>query len=177
MQAHWYAAYTIPRYEKRVQDELLRKGLEVYLPVQKVFRQWSDRIKKIEVPLFPSYIFIHGSEIDREHAIRTKGIMKFVSFEGKPARVSERDIDTIRKLENEEVEVEHHLVEGSKVRIIRGPLAGFEGILFSKKGKCRFGVRIDTIRQSLSLEVPVSCLEEVQGQSSVRYANTIAVSD
>jgi transcription antitermination factor NusG len=157
----WYAAYTIPRYEKKVHDELRRKQVEVYLPVQKVFKQWSDRIKKAEVPLFPSYIFVRGSAAERQNALHTKGVLKFVSFEGAPAKVSERDINAIRKLENEELEVEHNLIEGAAVRIIRGPLAGFEGTLFSRKGKSRFGVRIETIRQSISLEVPVAYMEPI----------------
>lgn len=164
-ESYWYAAYTIPRYEKKVHDELVKKHIEVYLPVQKVYRQWSDRVKKTNVPLFPSYIFIKGSEVERESTLRTKGVLKFVSFDGKPARVCGRDIDSIKRLENEELEVEQGLIEGSLVRIIRGALAGFEGVLFSKKGKYRFGVRIDTINQSLSLEVPISFLEEVYDTS------------
>ena len=166
-QSYWYAAYTIPKYEKKVRDELVKKQVEVYLPVQKVYRQWSDRVKKTEVPLFPSYIFVKGSESDRQNTLRTKGVLKFVSFDGRPAKVCDRDIDSIKKLENEELDVEPGLIEGSLVRIIRGPLAGFEGVLFSKKGKYRFGVRINTIKQSLSLEVPVSFLEEVHNTSAI----------
>jgi transcription antitermination factor NusG len=165
LQSFWYAAYTIPRYEKKVHEELIRKQVEVYLPVQKVYRQWTDRVKKTEVPLFPSYIFIKGSESDRQNTLHTKGVLKFVSFDGRPAKVSDRDINSIKRLENEEVEVEQGLIEGSKVRIIRGPLAGFEGTLFSKRGKYRFGVHINTIQQSLSLEVPISFLEEIHAAS------------
>lgn len=160
--ANWYAAYTIPRFEKKVRDELVKKHIEVYLPVQQVYRQWSDRVKKTEIPLFPSYIFIKGTEIDRQNALRTKGILKFVSFGGKPAQVGDRDINSIRKLENLELEVEHDLVTGDTVRIIRGPLAGIQGTLFSKKGKHRFSVRIDAIRQSLSLEVPITYMENIK---------------
>jgi transcription antitermination factor NusG len=160
-ESYWYVAHTVPRYEKKVHDELVKKQVEVYLPVQKVYRQWSDRVKKIDVPLFPSYVFIKGSESDKQSTLRTKGVLRFVSFGGKPAQVCDRDINAIKKLENEVLEVEQGLVEGSLVRIIRGPLAGFEGVLFSKKGKYRFGVRIDTIKHSLSLEVPITILEEL----------------
>jgi transcription antitermination factor NusG len=171
-ESHWYVAHTIPRYEKKVHDELVKKQVEVYLPVQKVYRQWSDRVKKIDVPLFPSYVFIKGSESDKQSTLRTKGVLTFVSFDGKPAQVCDRDINSIKKLENEVLEVEQGLVEGSLVRIIRGPLAGFEGVLFSKKGKYRFGVRIDTINHSLSLEVPISILDEVHGASIIDHAKT-----
>src|SRR5690606_28796677 len=138
-----------------------KKNVEVYLPVQKVYRQWSDRVKKTEIPLFPSYIFIKGAENDRQQALRTRGVLKFVSFDGKPARVCDRDIDFIKKLENLDLEVEHDLVVGNSVRIIRGRLAGFEERLFSKKGRHRFAVRIETIGQSLSLEVPITYMENV----------------
>jgi transcription antitermination factor NusG len=171
-ESYWYVAHTIPRYEKKVYNELVKKQVEVYLPVQKVYRQWSDRVKKIEVPLFPSYVFIKGSEPNRQSTLRTKGVLTFVSFDGKPAQVCDRDINIIKNLENEALEVEQGLVEGSLVRIIRGPLAGFEGILFSKKGKHRFGVRIDTINHSLSLEVPISILDEIHDTSIIDHANT-----
>jgi transcription antitermination factor NusG len=164
---HWYAAYTIPKFEKKVHDELAKKEIEVYLPVQKVYRQWSDRVKKCEVPLFPNYIFVKGSESDRQKAVRTKGLLKFVSFDGRPATVCDEDINCIKKLQNEELEVEPGFVEGSMVRIIRGPLAGFEGTLFSKKGKYRFSVKIETIRQSLSLEVPVTYMEQIHAPSTI----------
>ncbi len=161
LQLNWYAAYTIPKFEKKVHAELVKRHIEAYLPLQIVFRQWSDRIKKIEAPLFPNYIFIKTSDFHRHNAISAKGILRYVSFDGKPAKISDRDIDTMKKLENENPEVEPKLIEGTMVRIIRGPLAGFEGRLFSKRGKCRFGICIDAIKQSLSLEVPAAYIEEI----------------
>ncbi len=160
-QTNWYAAYTLPKFEKRAYSELVRKKVEVYLPIQKVFKQWSDRVKKLDVPLFPNYIFVKSTEFDVKSAIRTKGILRFVSFEGKPAVIADRDIAAIKKLEGENPEVEQNLVEGSSVRIIRGPLAGFEGKLFSKKGKVRFAVHVESLGHSLSLEVPAFYLEQI----------------
>ncbi len=58
----WYAAYTMPKFEKRIYGELVKKNVEAYLPVQQVFRQWSDRVKKIELPLFPNYIFVRNQQ-------------------------------------------------------------------------------------------------------------------
>jgi transcription antitermination factor NusG len=159
-QVQWYAAYTFPKFEKKVHLELVRRNIEVYLPLQKVFRQWSDRIKKIEVPLFPNYIFIKTADFERRDLVRIHGISNFVSFESKPAKISDEDIATIKKLESENLEVEHTLVEGTLVKVIRGPLAGLRGRLYSRKGKFRFGVRIDTIKQSLSVEIPAAYLEK-----------------
>jgi len=157
----WYAAYTMPKFEKRIYGELIKRNVEAYLPVQQVFRQWSDRVKKIELPLFPNYIFVRNQQCNASRAIQTRGILRFVSFDGRPATISEENIAIIKKLESEELEVEPNLVEGAAVRIIRGPLAGFQGKLFSKKGRSRFGVHIDSIGQSLSLEVPAQYLERM----------------
>lgn len=156
----WYAAYTFPKFEKKVHDELMKRNVEAYLPLQKVFRQWSDRVKKMEVPLFPNYIFIKTTDFDRRDLVAINGILNFVCFESKPARISDDDIAIIKKLESENLEVEPNLIEGTWVKVIRGPLAGLKGMLYAKKGKFRFGVRIDTIKQSLSVEIPAAYLEE-----------------
>lgn len=156
----WYAAYTFPKFEKKVHIELVRRNVEAYLPLQKVSRQWSDRIKKLEVPLFPNYVFIKTSDFERRELVTIHGLSYFVSFECRPATISDEDIATIKKLESESLEVESTLVEGTLVKVIRGPLAGLRGRLYVRKGKCRFGVRIDTINQSLSVEIPAAYLEE-----------------
>ncbi len=161
IQTGWYTAYTLPNFEKKVHSELHKRNIEAYLPLQLVFRQWSDRVKKMEVPLFKNYIFIKSSSSTRRDLFDIKGILKFIGCEGQPTVISDDDIIKIKKLENENLEVEPNLVEGTRVRIIRGPLAGMEGKLYSKKGKYRFGIHINTIKQSLSLEVPAMYLEEV----------------
>ena len=159
-QLQWYAAYTFPKFEKKVHLELINRNVEAYLPLQKVFRQWSDRIKKIEVPLFPNYIFIKTEDVESRELVRIHGISNFVSFEKKPATISDEDITIIRKLESENLEVEPSLVEGTLVKVIRGPLAGLRGRLYSRKGKFRFGVRVDMIKQSLSVEIPAAYVEK-----------------
>jgi transcription antitermination factor NusG len=168
----WYTAYTLPKFEKKVSAELSKRNIEAYLPLQKVVRQWSDRVKKIEVPLFPNYIFIKTTELNRREAISVRGICKFVSFDGRPAVIADEDISAIKKLSNENPEVEANLIEGSNVRIMRGPLAGLTGVLYSKKGKNRFGLRIETIKQTLSLEVPVSFLEEITSATFNEFRDT-----
>ena len=156
----WYAAYTFGKFEKKIYTELLKRNVEAYLPLQKVFRQWSDRVKRIEAPLFPNYIFIKTTDFERRDLTFIHGISNFVSFENRPAKISDDDIAAIKKLESENIEVESNLVEGTLVKVIRGPLAGLQGRLYSRKGKFRFGVRIDAIKQSLSVEIPAAYLEE-----------------
>ena len=160
IQSNWYTACTLPNYEKKVNAELLKRGYESYLPVQTVHRRWSDRIKKLEVPLFPHYIFIKTTANGRRESAGITGLLKFITFEGKPAIISEDEIRAIQQLERHDPEVESELVEGSKVRIIRGPLAGLRGILFFKKRKNRFAVIIEGIQQTLAIEVNCSYLIE-----------------
>lgn len=155
----WYTVYTLPKFEKKINAELGKRNIEAYVPLQKVFRKWSDRIKLMEVPLFPNYVFIKAAAAERLRTVDVRGICNFVSFDGRPACISDDDILTIRRLESQTLEVESKLVSGDPVRIIRGPLAGLRGVLFSKKGKERVGVRIETIKETLSLEVPCAYLE------------------
>jgi transcription antitermination factor NusG len=158
---NWYTAYTLPNFEKKVRDELELRSVESYLPLQVAYKQWSDRVKKVQVPLFRNYVFVKSMECSRPDAFKVKGILKFVGFDGRPALISEEDINIIKRLENESLEVEPTLVEGTRVKIIRGHLAGLEGRLYAKKGKQRFCVHIGTIQQSLSLEIPGSYLSKV----------------
>jgi len=158
--ANWYTIYTFPRFEKKVCSELNDRKIEAYLPLQKVFRKWSDRMKMVEIPLFPSYVFVKTTDAYQLKSTSIKGICKFVSFDGKAAKVSDNDISTIKRLENEQLEVESGLIQGSRVRIIRGPLAGLKGTLFTKNGKERIGVRVETVQETLSLEVSSVFLEK-----------------
>ena len=81
----WYAIYTRPRWEKKVNHLLLQKGVESYCPLNKVRRKWSDRIKIIEEPLFKSYVFVKVAESDRTEIRMTDGVINFVYWNGKPA--------------------------------------------------------------------------------------------
>jgi transcription antitermination factor NusG len=158
---HWYAAYTLPNYEKRVLSLLEKKNFNVYLPLQKVVRQWSDRKKQLQVPLFPSYIFINMAEAQRFEICNVSGISRLISQGGKPVIVKEWEIDTIRLLENERLEVEQEIIEGDDVKIIEGPFAGLKGKIFVKKGRERFCVRLNSFNQSLSLELSIASILKV----------------
>ena len=72
---NWWALYTKPRHEKKAKLEIEKKGITVYLPLNRVLRQWSDRKKWIEEPLFPGYIFIHGDAVERHQAVQSNGVV------------------------------------------------------------------------------------------------------
>lgn len=95
-QNNWYAVYTKPRWEKKVFRLLTDKGLEAYCPLNRVKKQWSDRMKWVEEPLFKSYVFVKvgGEELSKVRAVN--GVVNFVYWLGKPAVVKQKEIEIIR---------------------------------------------------------------------------------
>ena len=138
MSQKWYALYTRPRWEKKVNNLLLQKGIEVYCPLNKVRRKWSDRIKTVEEPLFKSYVFVKVSDEDRTKVRMTDGVVNFVYWEGKPAIIKEKEIQTIKRFldEHENVEVvKIDLNEGDRVQVVAGPMMDQEGKVLEVKNK------------------------------------------
>jgi transcription antitermination factor NusG len=105
--AKWFAIYTKPRWEKKVNQLLTDKGVECYCPLNKVKRKWSDRTKTVEEPLFKSYVFVKVTEEERTKVRLTNGVVNFVYWNGKPAVVREKEIQTIKLFldEHENVQV------------------------------------------------------------------------
>ena len=103
----WYVVYTKPRWEKKVNTLLNGKGVECYCPLNRVKRKWTDRIKTIEEPLFKSYVFVKVEDSDRSLVRLTNGVINFVYWNGKPAIVKEKEIQTIKRFldEHENVQV------------------------------------------------------------------------
>lgn len=155
MEVHWYTLYTRSRYEKKVDILLKQKGIETYLPLRKVLRQWSDRRKWVEEPLFRCYVFVHVNEKDRIRALETPGVVRTVSFQGKPAIVRDEEIENIRRILKEIPDVEScsPLSIGQWVKVIRGPLFGLVGRVEEIRGSYRLVIAIDSIGQALRLNI------------------------
>ena len=107
MNRKWFALYTKPRWEKKVNQLLNQKGVECYCPLNRVKRKWTDRIKTIEEPLFKSYVFVKVDDTERTKVRLTNGVINFVYWNGKPAIVKEKEIQTIKRFldEHEAVQV------------------------------------------------------------------------
>lgn len=151
----WYALYTRSRHEKKVDLQLRDKGIESYLPTQKILRRWSDRKKWVEEPLFRCYVFIHTNHRDRLRALQVYGAVRIVMFSGKPAVVRDEEIENIRRILREAPEIEActPLYVGDVVEIVYGPLAGLCGRLEEIRGERRLVVTINSIRQALRFNV------------------------
>lgn len=93
---NWYVVYTKPKWEKKVAEKLNQIGIECYCPVITQIKQWSDRKKKVEVPLFNSYIFVHLIEKDRNSVFQIAGVVRYLYWLGKPAIVRDEEIEAIK---------------------------------------------------------------------------------
>jgi len=160
---NWYLLYTAPRAEKKTQLELNKKGYKTFLPLQKTLKNWSDRKKWVESPLFNGYIFIETIlEKNYTNILNTKGVVRFVSFGNKPVIVMQRELNLIEKIlgfaENLEVTSEIFTL-GQKVEVTSGTLMGTKGILVQKNGKKHFMIEIESISQKVLLNIPLKMLK------------------
>lgn len=143
----WLAVYTRPRWEKKVNKLLSDKGVENYCPLNKVKRKWSDRIKTVEEPLFKSYVFVKVNEKDKTEVRMTPGVINFVYWQGKPAVIKEKEIQTIKKFLSEYDHVEARPMElkpDQRVKIASGLFMDHEGKVVEVKQK-KVIVAIDSL--------------------------------
>jgi len=148
---NWYVVYTKPRWEKKVYQLLIEKGMEAYCPLNRVRKKWSDRYKWVEEPLFRSYVFVRIGEEEKTGIRLVNGIVNFVYWLGKPAIVREHEIETIRKFMNDYVEVWAEplvLQKDDKVTILKGAFMDKEGIVVMAT-RNRVRVLIESIGYSL----------------------------
>ena len=154
-ESHWYALYTRPRVEKRVASILEEKEIRAFLPTRSVIRQWSDRKKVVEEPLFPSYVFVFADLAERYSSLQSTGVVRMVQFNGKPAQIPEEQIETIYRILDGGYDPEPHqyLSEGDEVVIVAGPLTGIKGYFLEDRGNKRLIVSVHTLQQSFAIEL------------------------
>ena len=162
---NWYAVYTRPRAEKLVYQRLLESGIETFLPMQKTIRQWSDRKKLIEKPLLSSYIFVYTIKKQFPVVFKTFGVVKFVTFEGQPVPIPQKQIDNLKLLIDSDAEIEvttEKFAPGDNVEVRNGSLVGLTGELIKHGGRKRVIVRIDRLDQNIIVTIPVSFLAKIR---------------
>ena len=159
---NWYTAYTYPKSEKKVNSALAEVGLESFLPLQQVIRQWSDRKKKLLVPLIPNYVFVKTEARQVYKLLKINGIIRFLATDKKLAIISDDEISYLRKMINGNFIVEKESFEvtpGQRARIIGGVLKGFSGKILQQNGKYRVLIRINSVKQAFSVEIASEFLE------------------
>jgi|SRR5215469_204368 len=151
----WYAAYTSANHEKRVAEQLVQRGVENFLPLYESVRRWKDRRVRLRLPLFPGYVFVRLQLSERLRVLQVPGVASLVGFGDRPVSLPDDEMENLRHGICSDVRIQPHayLTEGRKVRIMRGPLTGLEGILLKKKGDFRVVLSIDLIARSFVADV------------------------
>lgn len=169
--SRWYAVYTQPRAEKQVHKRLQETGIEVFLPLQKTKRQWSDRIKWINKPLISSYIFVKVTPKEYPQVYRTSGVVKFITFEGQPVAIPEVQINNLKLLVNSDVELEvtgEKYDKGDYIEVVAGSLIGLRGELIKIGSNKRVVVRIDSLDHNIIVSIPTTFLTKINQEKFQR---------
>ena len=160
----WIAVYTKPRHEKFVEKELKKKGVDVYLPMLKERRKWSDRKKWVSFPLFSSYIFVKIEIKNALIILQTIGVVKLVKFNNKVAIVPEQSIQNIRLMieGGYNPEPTDYFIKGNPIKVKDGPLKGIVGEVINVDKKDRLVIRVDAIQHSISIKINRSYLSKLK---------------
>jgi transcription antitermination factor NusG len=152
----WYVIYSKPRWEKKIDAALVNKGIESWCPIQKIKKQWTDRKKIIDEPIFRSYVFVHIEEAEKYEVLITPGVLNFVHYLGKPAEVRIEEIELMKKfLLEKDAKFEVISTEGfrqnTKVRVSHGVFIDKEGTVL-RDGKKKVYVQIESLGQLMVVE-------------------------
>jgi transcription termination/antitermination protein NusG len=163
MTRSWLAAYTKARHETAVARQLEAKEVSFLLPTYVKSSQWSDRVKRVLAPLFPSYVFVHVTDEERVRVLQTTGVVSFVSMAGRPSTLCDEEVTLLRECAARPREFVPHpfLHPGQKVKVKHGPFAGWEGVLAYKKNSARLVISVAQIMRSVSVELAGADVEAV----------------
>ena len=166
----WYAIYVRSRHEKSIHSELQKKGIESSLPLTIVTRQWSDRRKKVEVPLFCGYVFVKiDIKNEKLPVLTTNGVVKFVMFNNVTVPIPEDQMYWLQKLIASDLLLsqEQDFPIGTEIDVMFGPLKGLRGWVKQKNSETRLVVWFDAIMQGVSVEIDPTWLTPVRLQKNI----------
>ena len=155
----WFVVYTKPRSEKKVSERLQQAGIEMYLPLQKVMRQWSDRKKRVEIPLIPSIIFVCLEKKKLSSVYQLSGVTGVLKYLGEPAVVKTSEILNLRILLQEVFTDELQQVDiqaGDMVEVVSGPFKGLQACAVQLQNSMRLIIEIKNMGLGFSVNVPKS---------------------
>lgn len=154
-QPRWFALQVRAKHEKVVAAHLSGRNVEWFLPVYKCRRPWSDRIKEIEAPLFPGYLFSRFDLRNRLSIMTIPGLVRIVGYGRLPASIEEAEVGAIHTLMTAGLRSQPwpFMAAGDKVRIANGPLRGVEGILVAFRGSHRLILSVTLLQRSVAVEI------------------------
>lgn len=161
LEQRWYAAYTSANHEKSVAKQLGERDVEHFLPLCESVRQWKDRRVRLQMPLFPGYVFVRLALRDRLKVLQVPSVVRLVGYGDAPAALREEEVEGLRCALAEGMRAGPHpyLRVGCRVRITDGPLAGHEGILVRRKGNLRVVLSVALIQRSIHVHIDSSHLK------------------
>jgi transcription antitermination factor NusG len=153
----WYALHTKARHEKIVQERLQTRGVETFLPMITETHRWSDRKKKVEVPLFSCYLFarLAPTKMDRLRILCVEGVFRFVGHGNAGLPIPDEEIEAVRTLVHSQVPYMPYpfFKVGQRVRVCSGSLQGVQGVLVSQNSDETLVISVDAIQRSLAVKV------------------------
>jgi len=156
----WYVLFVRSNQEKRVAQRLSSRNVEHYLPCYESLRQWQDRRVRLEIPLFPGYVFVRLPLLERLKVLTLPNVVSLVGPKHSPAAISEDEIAWIKQgIEHGKVEPHPYLEAGERVVISSGILAGLEGVVLRMKNSTRVVVSLKSISRAFVVEVDRACIE------------------
>lgn len=159
----WFAVWTRSRAEKAVHEQLVRKGVEVFLPTVPRWSRWKDRRKQIDWPLFPGYCFARFDPAEALRVLACTGVATIVSFDGKLAPIPDVEVDAVRRLVTSDLQYDPcpFINEGSRVEVIHGPLKGVTGLLIKKDRHARLVLSVELIGRAVATTVDAADVKPV----------------
>ena len=156
----WFALTVKHQHERRAAGALSAGGVDTFLPLYQARRRWSDRVKELDLPLFPGYLFGRFQDGDRQRVLRTPGVTRIVGFGGIPAPVVEGELEAIRAALASKLPIGPwpYPKPGDRVRIEAGPLRGVEGTLVREKDACRLVLSVDLLQRAVAVEIPAASI-------------------
>ena len=172
----WVALQVRPKSEKLVAIALDSKGIEVFLPLYSARRQWSDRVKELQLPLFDGYVFCKLNLLYRLPALTIPGVIQFVGIGKVPVPIEEEEIAALQALVKSGLPSMPwpFLQVGQMVRVERGPLRELEGILLQVKGSHRLVLSVSLLQRSVAVEVDRDSVTPIK--SRYRDSNRVPAS-
>ena len=155
MMEKWIAVYTKSRHEKVVIQELEKKNIEAYCPILKERRQWSDRKRWVEFPLFRSYVFVKIELKNSLYILQTMGVHHIIKFQGNISTIPDGIIQNIKSMIDGGFTVEQveYFVKGDEVKVVDGPLKGMEGIVVMIKNENKLVIKVAAIQQAIAVQI------------------------
>ena len=161
----WYALYVNVRHEKKVMMKLLERGIEAYVPLIKQIKQWSDRKKMIELPLFTGYVFVNIALSEMDKLRWVEGVINYLRFEGKPAVIRDNEIEGLKYFVSNGYEInseDNYIGLGQKVKINLAQFKDFTGTVKSISENDFVAVSFEGIRQDFILKVPRGAVKMIR---------------